>query len=556
MEETDLLVRLEQRSDGPLHVTRGPTFQYRYAYARSADSGRADEPGQDYLVYRDMGRSFVFAVCDGVGSSFFGDLGARLLGDELVRWLKTNEANLSDARTFKTALTYYLSSGLPASATRVVDAHPFEVDVDMLREHLEGLRGRGSEAMFVCGRLDQPGPDLPQGRVAIAWLGDMRLFLWRAQGPVDLGGGLDTDRRWSTKQGVIGGTPTAYVGPLTNPDNPVTRLVTYSDGFDVFDDQLDAELSDARLQALIDSTRQQSGSDDVSFLEVWTRPPAQPALVAQEQLPRPRQLPLTPPAPTTPLPPKLTPPSTVRVVPAGHTKLNPRAAPRWTTLLLVGLLSLLVGMFAGRALFGGDAVGEPPVITPSAFGLTPTRQGGVGAVSLATPTRALPTATRPLPMLPTVTTQPPTATATQSPTATHTPTVTPSPTATPALTSLTLAADATPQWDNDDDGLPDESDLCPSVNGAAFLEQGGRGCDRADFDADGLNDDADLCPTEWGGAFIALGGLGCRTVDLDRDEAVDEQDECPREHAGPTPDPALPGCPLRPSDTVPAAGYP
>ena len=522
MEETDLLVRLEQRSDGPLHVSRGPYFHYRYAYARSADSGEADEPGQDYLVYRDLGQSFIFAACDGVGSSFFGDVSARFLGDELTRWLKENEGALTNASVLRTALTYHLSTELPPTATRLIDAHQFSVEIDMLREHLENLRGKGSETMFVCGRLDQPTAELPDGRVALAWLGDMRLVLLRAQGRVALGG-FATEQRWSTKRGPVGGNINTYVGPLSNADNPVTSLVSYSDGFDILDDHVESELDDARLQALVNSTRRRSGSDDVSFLEVRTKPVAELGLPTEQGV--------VASSASSPMAVLENPVARVAMPPVDHAKL-PGATTRWQPVIIVAVVSLLLGLFGGWALFGGDDNGA------GAQGLseaTPTAASPSAALA-ATPTLAVPSATLP-----------PTATVTPSPTTTSTATSTTTPTATSTATVLPTPIPS-PLPDNDGDSLVDDEDLCPSIDGALFIEQGGRGCDRRDFDNDLLADIDDLCPTENGLVYLGLGGRGCQTADLDRDGINDQSDQCPHDAAGPTPNPAQAGCPIQPGE--------
>jgi len=520
MEGKDLLVRLEQRSDGPLHVMSGPWYRYRYAYARSADTTEADEPGQDYLVYRDVGQTFLFAVCDGVGTSFFGDLGARLLGDDLVRWLAEQDVP-ADTAGFRAALAKHLSSELPASARQLVNEYQFTVNIDMLREYLETLRARGSEAMFVCGRLDQPSPGLPHGRIALAWLGDMRVALWGAGGQVALGYRPNTDERWSSSHGLIGGQPNVYIGPLNNPDNPVTRLVAYSDGFEVMDDRLEPELSNDELQATINSTRQQSGSDDVCYLEVWTKP-----VVERKAAPPPTTRVVMPPQPVhVALPPKPVLPPVKTPIPTPVVR-STRPASRY--LLIAGLLGLLLGLPVGMLLARG---GDPPIGEA-----TPTVEMTATHAAAILPPAATPTAA------PTITpTQPP------LPTQTTTPSATPTQTITPTLTPPPTAIVTVPPPDNDSDGIADGDDLCPSISGIDFVNLEGLGCAVTDFDQDGWNDAGDLCPTEPGETYVGQGGRGCNTVDLDGDGVLDDQDWCPSEAGGPMPDPSQPGCPPAPS---------
>src|SRR3954469_7654453 len=75
--------------DRELALQRGSVagLTWRYAYARSADCRRAGQVGQDFLTIRCDGRAVAFAVCDGVGQSFFGEIAAGLLGSALLDWL-------------------------------------------------------------------------------------------------------------------------------------------------------------------------------------------------------------------------------------------------------------------------------------------------------------------------------------------------------------------------------------------------------------------------------------------------------------------------------------
>src|SRR5512138_1232221 len=81
-------IAIPQGAESPVrHAEAGP-FAYRYAYYRSTETRAAGDPGQDYLTFLQTGQSFVFALCDGVSQSFFGELAARALGNSLVQWLR------------------------------------------------------------------------------------------------------------------------------------------------------------------------------------------------------------------------------------------------------------------------------------------------------------------------------------------------------------------------------------------------------------------------------------------------------------------------------------
>ncbi|HRO23607.1 MAG TPA: protein phosphatase 2C domain-containing protein [Promineifilum sp.] len=143
--------RLDQKRESAPQAGENAFLGYRYAYARAADSRRDDEPGQDYLAFRDGADHFVFAVCDGVGQSFYGDLAARLLGDALVDWLETGPPVADHPAALVDSLPAFLSA-LTATAAERVDQYPIPDGPPLLREVLLEKQARGSEAMFVCGR--------------------------------------------------------------------------------------------------------------------------------------------------------------------------------------------------------------------------------------------------------------------------------------------------------------------------------------------------------------------------------------------------------------------
>ncbi|HET6995802.1 MAG TPA: OmpA family protein [Chitinophagaceae bacterium] len=73
--------------------------------------------------------------------------------------------------------------------------------------------------------------------------------------------------------------------------------------------------------------------------------------------------------------------------------------------------------------------------------------------------------------------------------------------------------------DTDKDGIPDNTDKCPTVPGLAKYE----GCPIPDTDKDGINDEEDKCPTVFGLARYQ----GCPIPDTDKDGINDEDDKCP-----------------------------
>jgi len=289
MPNGDKFLRVPQDQETPVQVVRGRVFAYRFAYARAAETRVAGDVGQDYLAVREGERTFVFALCDGVSQSFYGDLAARYLGDALVAWLSDSLPPTMEPETIRAALTTYLHD-LTGPATEQVRHHPLPSDIpQMLRDVLEEKRALGSESTFVCGRIDLPGGDFPAGRIVLAWMGDSRLRLWGSgdESPADLGGVFETAQRWSSRRGPVGGDPHVFVAPLVQAGRRFNRLMAYSDGLAALDAR-DKAPSNRALQDLITRAGETATSDDISFLEVWLGP--MPAQIEAVPLPAPRLL--------------------------------------------------------------------------------------------------------------------------------------------------------------------------------------------------------------------------------------------------------------------------
>src|SRR4051812_28143375 len=86
-------ITINQDSDTPARREITALATLTYLYDRSRDSKQGNAPGQDFITFRCEGQRLAFAVCDGVSQSFYGDLAARFLGEQLVSWL--SEADLT-----------------------------------------------------------------------------------------------------------------------------------------------------------------------------------------------------------------------------------------------------------------------------------------------------------------------------------------------------------------------------------------------------------------------------------------------------------------------------
>jgi hypothetical protein len=262
--------RVNPKAETAPQIKSGRVCSYRYAYARSADSRAADETGQDYLTFSESTSLFAFALCDGVSQSFFGDIAARILGDGLLKWLEGLPAGGISIPS--EALSGFLGE-LTTRATSWVQQYPIPEEIaPMLLEVLEEKRELGSEATFICGRIDLPSASLPQGRLLLAWMGDSRLRFW---GPVgersaELGDEFHTNQRWSTRRGPVNGKPHLFQTALASEGRllEVVRVLTYSDGLASLDDQSEAPTNFA-LQEMIVRAAESATSDDISLLEIW-----------------------------------------------------------------------------------------------------------------------------------------------------------------------------------------------------------------------------------------------------------------------------------------------
>jgi hypothetical protein len=263
-------LRVPQERETTTTEVQRERFVYRYAYARSADSKRADLAGQDYLAVREDGRRLAFVLCDGVSQSFFGDVAARVLGDALVDWLwerLAGGAGALDAAALQTGLLARLRDlGAVVSAQVAALVLP-ETLPRVVRDVLEQKRRLGSETTCAAGALDTTTDG--GGRLALAWLGDSRLRLWGPTGETTavLGGAFLTRERWSSRRGPIGDLHVA-VRPLAE----VKSLASYSDGLATLDQHASLALDNAALDALIAAASASPASDDVSFIQIAPRP--------------------------------------------------------------------------------------------------------------------------------------------------------------------------------------------------------------------------------------------------------------------------------------------
>ncbi len=256
-----------------------------YVSARARDTLAANAPNQDFVAFRYDSDKIVFAVCDGVSQSFYGDLAARLLGTRLVSWLWACDLDGQSTTSFLAELNAALRHWT-ADATARVQAKAIRADLpEMQRVALERKRLNGSESMFVAGLIDRT-----HDRIVLCWLGDSRLRLWTEQGqPIELPNvGWETRQRWSSRIGPKNGEAYGCILSLDSADaadaadlanstgsgRAIARITAHTDGVGRYAGSF-AQLAPDQLDPMIEVLRQGPTSDDVSVLDINLHVPAE-----------------------------------------------------------------------------------------------------------------------------------------------------------------------------------------------------------------------------------------------------------------------------------------
>lgn len=233
-----------------------PSYNYRYAYARSLDSRNEGDNGQDYLAIIENEKRLAFALCDGVSQSFYGDIAARLLGEAVTEYLFSLGLSLSPEELTR-EITNLLQS-LVGPTTRTIQEFKIPDDLPaMLQKSLDQKRTLGSESTLVAGLADFESEE-----IVLAWLGDSNLRIWGPENELtsNLGSTFLTDERWSSRKGPVGN-----VHVITGSMDAIRRITAYSDGLNRINKWLQVELPS---NASIDGEINKAGDDDISFFEL------------------------------------------------------------------------------------------------------------------------------------------------------------------------------------------------------------------------------------------------------------------------------------------------
>jgi hypothetical protein len=175
--------------------------------------------GQDFVLAHAGRDRLVFAVCDGVSQSFFGDLAAHFLGFRLGEFLWRDLGRATRERTAIVKMEEFLNRLIPEASLLVDKTELGPTVTGILRETLQERKSYGSEAVFAAGRVD-----LTRGRLSVWQLGNVSIN----GGPISHTGpppaSLPSDtNRWSSARGVRGRIRFEH-SPLPE------RLLVYTDG--------------------------------------------------------------------------------------------------------------------------------------------------------------------------------------------------------------------------------------------------------------------------------------------------------------------------------------
>lgn len=264
------VVMIDQNQETSLQNIATRYSQISYLFARSNESQVAGIEGQDYIVFKYNQQKICFVVCDGVGSSFCGNLAAKFLGDALVDFLWQLNIHF-DHQSLSLIITKFLNE-LTAKSQEWISDYPLPVHLsELVKAALNNQRQYGSESMFVCGRLIIPESEQERGnkQLTLCWLGDTKFQIYGEDNQIiPINNQWQTLERWSTHVGVKG---IDKVHTWVNNQNHISRIIAFSDGLDSIAPHLN-QLVDATNPQMINNEIEQlfdlPKSDDISLLNI------------------------------------------------------------------------------------------------------------------------------------------------------------------------------------------------------------------------------------------------------------------------------------------------
>ena len=266
------IIEIDQRIDSPVSTFFSKNISLRYAYKRKLDAkDDSGYRGEDYLVVRSEEAKTVFALCDGVASSFFGALGSQLLGEALVDWLWYSFADSTltptDGDVESKALAEFLNANTEIGKELTSQKDISSNNIYLARELKERKEAHGTQSNFVCGVINYPKEKVEAGYVYLFWLGDakLRLFKGKQENTELLNATWDSSEAWSSIHGVVGNIHSRFLST-----NDVDHIIAHSDGANPVEQNLQPSNNNGQLDKLL-AQAQEIKDDDVSYLEISFR---------------------------------------------------------------------------------------------------------------------------------------------------------------------------------------------------------------------------------------------------------------------------------------------
>ena len=265
------IIETDQSRDISLtEIARG-SFVLRYLSYRKSEDAAMDLRSEDYIVSEFAPEKAIFVLCDGVGSSFYGNIGSQILGEILLNWLGKVSIPSQFTQKWSAQLTGELTSelnGKTTFATSIVQQKELSDQNEMMRLAETTQRDDfGTQSNFACGIVWAKSAFLPKGLVLLFWLGNARLKIFKQNKDLSLSldWGIDPKQLlevWSSKDGVVG-TVHSYFTDLSE----ITNIIAYSDGLENSDELIRPKLTGEQLETLV--LRSQSiKDDDATFVEL------------------------------------------------------------------------------------------------------------------------------------------------------------------------------------------------------------------------------------------------------------------------------------------------
>jgi hypothetical protein len=275
------IIETEQSKEISLtEFVRGP-FMLRFISYRKSEDAKLNLRSEDYIVSELNPDKAVFALCDGVGSSFYGNIGSQILGEALLDWLgRVSPPNSSmlgkseNANQWLATLSRDLKTELNQKtklATDIIQKIDISSTDELMRLAEKTQRDDfGTQSNFACGVMWPQSSALPNGLIVLLWLGNARLRIYNKDRDITplLGWGKDPNQLrevWSSKEGVIGNIY-SHITDLSK----VTTVIAYSDGLENVEDKIHPKLNGVQLESLVKQS-QEIKDDDVTFLELSLR---------------------------------------------------------------------------------------------------------------------------------------------------------------------------------------------------------------------------------------------------------------------------------------------